>query len=191
MAVEAAEIRISELDDAVAFAKALGSEFAAAQVITSRSLIARDGDKIVGTVLCVKDAAGGVVLEVALAKDGDAAGLAQHLIDRVLPKIQMRGVRRCQIITRGGAADSRFWNDADWFTQIDVRCEVVAATHDHPGKAPEASSSENSTNYEPQQAADIAPTEDVEPPESADAAEPVEPTSEEGKPGDATIETAA
>ena len=74
MAFEVSEIRRHELKDAMALAKSCGSRLEPPQVILALSLIAREGDQVVGAALCVQEGPGSCRLEFGRVPGGHRGG---------------------------------------------------------------------------------------------------------------------
>ena len=129
MAVQIAEIRSHQRDDALAFARQHQAEVDPSRLRLSLSVIARDEKDIVGTVLCMDHGREGCELGVCVADTGDT-DLGRHLVDKALMKLQSTGAHRCRISTPGGSC----WLGVNWLAEAGDRPQMCSA--------PEAAASE-------------------------------------------------
>ena len=134
MSIEINEIRLTELTEAVALVKSLETDLESFYVIPSLSLVAREGPRVLGVVLCMEGPDGNHRLMFGLAT-GDVA-LERSLIDKALHKLGHRGIRKCQI--DGPSEKTDFWSVVSWgpqaivghADQLDEMCSGDQATED-------------------------------------------------------------
>ena len=134
MSIEINEIRLTELTEAVALVKSLENDLDLFCVIPSLSLVAREGARVLGVVLCMEGPDGNHRLMLGLAT-GDVA-LERSLFDKALHKLGHRGISKCQIY--GPSEKTDFWSAASWdpqaivdhTDQLDETCSGDQATED-------------------------------------------------------------
>jgi ribosomal protein S18 acetylase RimI-like enzyme len=74
------------------------------------SLVAFDGERPVGTVLCGHDGRRGYLYHLAVAPLHRRRGLARQLVERCLAALAHRGIRRAQVsVFDTNAAGKDFW----------------------------------------------------------------------------------
>jgi len=85
------------------------------------SVVAKDNDKIVGTLLCSFDGRRGHLLHLAVAKDYRKQGIGKKLVNKVMSKLQAMDVRRCILcVFRKNHAGVNFWKHLGWTGRTDV-----------------------------------------------------------------------
>ncbi|MEM9415510.1 MAG: hypothetical protein AAGA29_08550 [Planctomycetota bacterium] len=112
------EIRLDDVDDALAFVQSHGSSAQRPQIRHRLSLAVRCDGETVGYGLCLGDARGRFVLELALNEAAQAAGLGQPLADTVLRKMQSAGIgtARVRSLNEGGA--EHLWQVTNWLDHV-------------------------------------------------------------------------
>lgn len=130
MPVRYREIRIRELDDAVAFAGERGSSATAGQVHHRLSLLAYEDEATVGCALCVEDAAGLFTLELCLTDDAAMQGLGKPLADTALRKVQSAGVGTARIVSLNESEGDRLWEAAGWLSRLPEAAQPFADDED-------------------------------------------------------------
>jgi ribosomal protein S18 acetylase RimI-like enzyme len=79
------------------------------------SLVARDGRRIVGTVLCGHDGRRGYLYHLAVAKAHRRNGLGRKLVDLCLAKLEKLGIPRCNAYVFADNRDGEaFWLRNGW-----------------------------------------------------------------------------
>jgi len=74
------------------------------------SLVAMDGEEIVGAVLCGYDGRRGLIYHLAVAKPFRRRGIAEQLVRRCLAGLHEAGIERCLIMVVTGNEEAlRFW----------------------------------------------------------------------------------
>ncbi|MFI4859294.1 MAG: hypothetical protein ACIAXF_01295 [Phycisphaerales bacterium JB063] len=129
------EIRLDDIDDALAFVQAQGSEADREQVRHRLSLAVRMDGQTVGYGLCLGDSRGRFVVELALNEEADQAGLGQALADTVLRKMQSAGIGTARVchLNEGGA--EHLWHVTNWLDHIPSQDADPAHTAE-PGDRP-------------------------------------------------------
>ncbi len=61
------------------------------------SFVARDGDKIVGTVLCGHDGRRGYLHHLAVAPGHRRKGIGKALAEKVIEQLRSLGIRKCHL----------------------------------------------------------------------------------------------
>lgn len=128
LSVQISEPRFSELEAAIAFARAAGGTVEPGLLRASLSLLARRGQAILGAALTMLDADGAATLTLCLASDGDAdagtadaapiAQLARVLVDKALLKINIAGIHKCAVRVHGLVSAHQLWDEADWIGRL-------------------------------------------------------------------------
>lgn len=89
--------------------------------------IARDGEHLVGTVLCGSDERRGYLYHLAVRANHRRLGLGAELVDRVLKALEERGIHKCHIMVYGSNETGLlFWRQGGWVP----RPEIVLMSHD-------------------------------------------------------------
>ena len=114
MAIDIREIRVHEVDGAVAFAKEHGCDTPADAVIAALSLLAADGEQTVGVLLAVTGEEGGHEMKIALADPANQT-LSKTLLDTALLKMRSRHINTSRIRFAGSDDDaSALWAATNW-----------------------------------------------------------------------------
>jgi len=78
--------------------------------------VARDGDDLVGAVLCGHDGRRGYIHHLAVAKTHQQGGLGTALTDRCLDALREIGIDKCHLfVFRSNQGTLDFWHKAGWF----------------------------------------------------------------------------
>ena len=86
------------------------------------SFVARQGNKLVGAVLCGHDGRRGYLHHLAVAPDCRRKGIGRALVGRCLVALRAAGIRRCHIFVFGGNLKAqRFWERIGWGGFRDLR----------------------------------------------------------------------
>ena len=86
------------------------------------SFVARDGDQLVGAVLCGHDGRRGYLHHLAVSESHRRRGIGGSLVDRCLGTLHRLGILKCNIIVYGDHDDrARFWNRRGWIEQSSWR----------------------------------------------------------------------
>ena len=74
------------------------------------SRVAREGEKIVGAVLCGHDGRRGFLYHLAVATEYRGRGLGTALVERCLAGLAELGIQKCNaVVYRDNALGQRFW----------------------------------------------------------------------------------
>jgi ribosomal protein S18 acetylase RimI-like enzyme len=85
------------------------------------SVVAKDKDEIVGTLLCSYDGRRAHLLHLAVAEKNRNQGIGKKLVDKVMSKLQAMDVRTCVLCAfRKNRMGIKFWEHLGWRTRPDV-----------------------------------------------------------------------
>jgi N-acetylglutamate synthase len=99
------------------------------------SLIARDGSRLVGAVLCGHDGRRGFLYHLAVLPVYRKRGLGRAMVERCLDALGALGLLRCNILIYvDNHTGERFWKSGGWFE----RSELKLLQHELGGRRPEA-----------------------------------------------------
>jgi len=86
------------------------------------SLIAQDGGKIVGAVLCGHDGRRGFLYHLAVVPACRRRGLATSLVERCLAGLESAGIPKCNILLYvDNESGERFWRRGGWSARFDLK----------------------------------------------------------------------
>jgi len=86
------------------------------------SFIARDGEKIVGAVLCGHDGRRGYIHHLAVRPDYRRRGVGRALAQKCLDAVRAERIGKCHLfVLNNNAAGARFWKRAGWTPRADIR----------------------------------------------------------------------
>jgi ribosomal protein S18 acetylase RimI-like enzyme len=86
------------------------------------SLIARDGSRLVGAVLCGHDGRRGFLYHLAVLTDYRKRGLGRAMVDRCLKSLSMLGLLRCNILIYvDNHSGEQFWRKGGWFERNELK----------------------------------------------------------------------
>ncbi|MCE9590144.1 MAG: GNAT family N-acetyltransferase [Planctomycetes bacterium] len=91
------------------------------------SLVARDGDAVVGLIVCSRRGDLGCVNRLKVADSHKDQGVAKMLVDKALLKMASHGIHKCGIDVVDEAARQPFWEAVRWAAQTDNRVSSDAA----------------------------------------------------------------
>lgn len=87
----------------------------------SLSYVAREGDRIVGAVLCGHDGRRGYISHLAVAADRRRAGVGRELVRRSIDALSREGIDKCHIFV---FAENRqalaFWRSEGWAERTEL-----------------------------------------------------------------------
>jgi ribosomal protein S18 acetylase RimI-like enzyme len=96
------------------------------------SFVARDGEALVGAVLCGHDGRRGYLHHLAVAASHQRRGIGRALMRECLARLEAEGIERCHLFVRAGNAGAeRFWMHEHWSRRDDI----VMMSHDLPKPA--------------------------------------------------------
>ena len=85
------------------------------------SVVARDGDRIVGSILCGSDGRQGALYHVCVAKEYRRRGIGTQMVAFCMHQLRYMGINKVSLIafTRNDAGNA-FWNKIGWKKRDDV-----------------------------------------------------------------------
>jgi ribosomal protein S18 acetylase RimI-like enzyme len=85
------------------------------------SFVARDGEHLVGVVLCGHDGRRGYIHHLAVSKSHRRKGLGRALVGRCLSALRQDGIGKCHIFVFGDNQDTvAFWKDIGWTQRVEL-----------------------------------------------------------------------
>lgn len=79
------------------------------------SMVARDGGRVVGALLCGHDGRRGSLYHVAVAPDSRGRGIARAMVERALAGLKAQGIGTAFLFVRTDNADAAaFWTHVGW-----------------------------------------------------------------------------
>jgi ribosomal protein S18 acetylase RimI-like enzyme len=86
------------------------------------SFVAREGDQIIGAVLCGHDGRRGYLHHLAVAKDHRRRGIGTQLVEACLKRLKTLRLLKCNIfVYEGNGSGAAFWKQDDWAHRPDLR----------------------------------------------------------------------
>jgi ribosomal protein S18 acetylase RimI-like enzyme len=86
------------------------------------SFVARDGERLVGAVLCGHDGRRGYLHHLAVAPSHRRKGLGTKLVGRCLAELKRIGILKCNIfLYADNVSGARFWRSDGWKKRVDLR----------------------------------------------------------------------
>ncbi len=90
------------------------------------SFVARDGETLVGTVLCGHDGRRGYLHHLAVAQAYRRRGIGQALVEEVLEALRAIGINKCHLfVIKENRAAIDFWQHIGW----EWRQDIVIMSH--------------------------------------------------------------
>jgi len=85
------------------------------------SFVARDGEVLVGAVLCGHDGRRGYLHHLAVAASHRRRSIGRSLMRECLARLAAEGIERCHLFVRAGNAPAeRFWMHEGWSRRDDI-----------------------------------------------------------------------
>ena len=85
------------------------------------SFVARDGDHLVGAVLCGHDGRRGYLHHLAVLPSYRGQGIGTALVDRCLAGLRTTGILKCNILVfADNISGESFWQKNGWSTRADL-----------------------------------------------------------------------
>ena len=85
------------------------------------SLIAYDGQRVVGTILCGHDGRRGYIHHLAVLSVYRRQGIGQLLVDKSLATLQSLGIQKCHLfIFHDNTGGIEFWQSIGWAYRQDI-----------------------------------------------------------------------
>ena len=85
------------------------------------SVVAKDGDRIVGSILCGSDGRQGALYHVCVAKEYRRRGIGTQMVGFCMHQLRYMGINKVSLIafTRNEAGNA-FWNQIGWTKKTNV-----------------------------------------------------------------------
>ena len=85
------------------------------------SMVAVDGDRVVGAVLCGHDGRRGYVSHLAVSESHRRRGIAGRLVNRCVDRLYQAGIRKCHVLVFGDNLQARsFWSASGWLQRANI-----------------------------------------------------------------------
>lgn len=79
------------------------------------SVVATEGERVVGAVLCGDDGRRGILHHLAVSKDARRNGVGKKIVARAIANLKARRIRGCWILINGeNKSGRRFWKAVGW-----------------------------------------------------------------------------
>jgi ribosomal protein S18 acetylase RimI-like enzyme len=86
------------------------------------SLIARDGSRLVGAVLCGHDGRRGFLYHLAVLPEYRKRGVGRAMVERCLDALGSLGLLKCNILIYvDNHSGEQFWKKGGWFDRSDLK----------------------------------------------------------------------
>ena len=100
------------------------------------SLVAREGGRLVGTVLCGHDGRRGYLYHLAVAAAHRSRGLGRSLVEAALARLAACGIRKCHIFVYAhNTGGESFWRQTGWVERTELKImsrDIVLPGKDEP-----------------------------------------------------------
>lgn len=85
------------------------------------SVVAKAGDRIVGTILCGSDGRQGALYHVCVAKEYRRRGIGTHMVGFCMHQLKAMGINKVALIAfTTNEAGNAFWNKIGWTKKTNV-----------------------------------------------------------------------
>ena len=85
------------------------------------SVVARDGDRIIGTILCGSDGRQGALYHVCVAREYRRRGIGTHMVGFCMHQLKAMGINKVALIAfTVNDAGTAFWKQIGWTRRPDV-----------------------------------------------------------------------
>ena len=85
------------------------------------SVVARDGDRIVGSILCGSDGRQGALYHVCVAKEYRRRGIGTQMVAFCMHQLRYMGINKVSLIAfTTNEAGNAFWNKIGWTRKTNV-----------------------------------------------------------------------
>ena len=85
------------------------------------SVVAKAGDRIIGSILCGSDGRQGALYHVCVARDYRRRGIGTHMVGYCMHKLKEMGINKVSLIAfTANDAGNAFWNHIGWTRKSDV-----------------------------------------------------------------------
>ena len=89
------------------------------------SVVARAGDRIVGSILCGSDGRQGALYHVCVAKEYRRRGIGRHMVAFCMHQLKAMGINKVSLIAfTTNEAGNAFWNRIGWTRKTNVNYYV-------------------------------------------------------------------
>jgi ribosomal protein S18 acetylase RimI-like enzyme len=96
------------------------------------SLVARDGGRIVGAVMCGHDGRRGYLYHLAVATSHRGRGIGRAIVERCLNNLRSLGLRRCTIfLFVHNESGEKFWRQLGFRERTDLKAFAYELTMDN------------------------------------------------------------
>ncbi len=85
------------------------------------SVVARAGNKIVGSILCGSDGRQGALYHVCVAREYRRCGIGTRMVGYCMQQLKLMGINKVSLIAfTSNDAGNAFWNKIGWTKKTDV-----------------------------------------------------------------------
>ena len=85
------------------------------------SFVARDGEHLVGAILCGHDGRRGYIQHLAVSQSHRRQGLGRALVERCLSALRRAGIDKCHIFVFADNQDTiAFWKSIGWTQRVEL-----------------------------------------------------------------------
>jgi ribosomal protein S18 acetylase RimI-like enzyme len=85
------------------------------------SFVAREGEHLVGVVLCGHDGRRGYIHHLAVSKSYRRQGLGRALVERCLSALRRDGIDKCHLFVFADNGDAiTFWKNVGWTERVEL-----------------------------------------------------------------------
>ena len=85
------------------------------------SFVARDGEHLVGAVLCGHDGRRGYIHHLSVSESHRRRGLGRVLVERCLPALSRAGIGKCHIFVFADHQNAiAFWKNIGWTQRVEL-----------------------------------------------------------------------
>ena len=85
------------------------------------SFVARDGEHLVGAILCGHDGRRGYIHHLAVSESHRRQGLGRALMERCLSALRRDGIGKCHIFVFADSQDTiAFWKSIGWTRRVEL-----------------------------------------------------------------------
>ena len=85
------------------------------------SFVARDGERLVGAVLCGHDGRRGYIHHLTVSESHRRQGLGRTLVERCLSALRRAGIAKCHIfVFADNQATTAFWKNIGWAQRVEL-----------------------------------------------------------------------
>ena len=85
------------------------------------SVVARIGDRIVGSILCGSDGRQGTLYHVCVASEYRRRGIGTKMVGYCMQQLKLMGINKVSLIAfSSNNAGNAFWNQIGWIRKTDV-----------------------------------------------------------------------